>query len=160
MVRARDEVVLRRPWQSKAHRFVIPSVCLMMVLRRPPELHWNGVTHMIDRSGDEPRVRECEGRVVVGFVGGAATVREDHQRQVVAGNRRVNRDGLSQEPQTMLCRRRGGGIPNSARQWWLRTVGDLDRLEINISSRSDRTGDGEKAENGEEDHEFDRIALS
>jgi hypothetical protein len=36
----------------------------------------------------------------------------------------------------------------------------LDRLEINISSRSDRTGDGEKAENGEEDHEFDRIALS
>ncbi len=49
---------------------------------------------MIDGSGDEPGVREGEGRVVVGFVGGPAAVRENHQRQVVAGNRRANRDGL------------------------------------------------------------------
>jgi hypothetical protein len=41
MARARDEMVLRRPRQSKAHRFVTPSVWLMMVRRRPPELHWN-----------------------------------------------------------------------------------------------------------------------
>jgi hypothetical protein len=129
-------------------------------LRHSPALVVVGVTHMIDRSGDEPRVRECEGHVVVGFAGGAATVREDDERQVVAGNRRVNRDGLGEEPQIMLCRRRSGGIPNSARQWWLRTVGDLDRLETNINSRSDRTGDSEKAENGKEDHEFDRLALS
>jgi hypothetical protein len=41
MARARDAMVLRRPRQSKAHRFVIPSVWLMTVLRRPPVLDWN-----------------------------------------------------------------------------------------------------------------------
>ncbi|WP_429471627.1 hypothetical protein [Paraburkholderia sp. WSM4175] len=133
-----------------------------MKLRGPaPELQHaalviESVAGVAGRRRDEARASQRERRVVMGAVPAAAAVRQHDQRQVMACDRRVGRDGLGDVAQGVRRGRRIGGIPDSGSERRLGAIRYVDLLKADPGGegRRARHHGKKKGDDGHQSHGF------
>src|SRR5207302_815018 len=77
-----------------------------------PALIEVGIAGMIDRSDDEAGIGERLGRIVMADEVAAPAMRDDDERQPVAGDRTILRPRKGYSAEVDLSRRLGAGIPH------------------------------------------------